>query len=315
MLERSASDNDNKNNDDDMRILVTGSEGFIGGHVRRRLSSMSHDVVPFDILLGGNILDRDAVEIAVNADVDAVIHIAAQADLTEVRNVSEGYHTTELNVAGTHNIVHACARRRVWLIYASTCCVYGNQSERPANEDTSVPRPCELYAFTKLAGEEIVRGYGANFSLPYTILRLATAYGPGMRKALAPYIFLDQARRGADITVHGSGDQTRAQTFVEDLADGISATLAHPEAKGHIINLARAEAISVNRMAEDIRDLAGSRSRIVHLPDRPNQIRREDFDTEKAASLLGWRALTSWDIGLKKTAEWFNAALIREGGP
>lgn len=289
-----------------MKIMVTGSEGFIGAHVRRRLAGMSHDVVPFDIVLGGDILDRNAVEAAIGADVEAVIHIAAQADLTQVRDLRDGYHTTQLNVTGTHNIAHACAARGVWLIYASTCCVYGNQPALRSNEDTSVPAPCELYAFTKLAGEEIVRGYGANFGLPYTILRLATAYGPGMRETLAPYVFLDQAWRGADITVHGSGNQTRTEIFVSDLADGIAATVAHPEAKGHVINLAAAESISVNRMAEDIRNLAGTGSRIVHVPDRPNQIQREDFDTEKAASLLGWRALTSWEAGLRKTAAWFN---------
>jgi nucleoside-diphosphate-sugar epimerase len=296
-----------------MKIMVTGSEGFIGSHVRRRLADMSHDVVPFDIVLGGDILDRDAVEAAIGADVEAVIHIAAQADLTQVRNLRDGYHTTQLNVTGTHNIAHVCAARGVWLIYASTCCVYGNQSALRSNEDTSVPAPCELYAFTKLAGEEIVRGYGANFDLPYTILRLATAYGPGMRETLAPYVFLDQAGRGADITVHGSGNQTRTEIFVSDLADGIAATVAHPEAKGHVINLAAAESISVNRMAEDIRNLAGTGSRIVHVPDRPHQIQREDFDTEKAASLLGWSALTSWETGLGKTAAWFNEAAGKRG--
>jgi UDP-glucose 4-epimerase len=296
--------------DRNMRIMVTGSEGFIGGHVRRRLSSLRHDVIPFDTVLGGSILDRDVVETCVDAGVGAVIHIAAQADLTQIRNLTDGYHTTQLNVTGTHNVAQACAARGVWLIYASTCCVYGDQSALRSHEDTSVPAPCELYAFTKLAGEEIVRGYGANFALPYTILRLATAYGPGMRETLAPYVFLDQASRGADITVHGSGNQTRAEIFVSDLADGIAATIAHPQAKGRIINLAGAESISVNRMAEDIRSLVGSDSRIVHVPDRPNQIQREDIDTGKAAHLLGWRALTSWDAGLRKTAGWFNSEIV-----
>ena len=99
-----------------MKIMVTGSEGFIGGHVRRRLSSLRHDVISFDAILGESILDREVVEIYVDAGVEAVVHIAAQADLTQIRNLTDGYQTTQLNVTGTHNIAQACAARGVWLV-------------------------------------------------------------------------------------------------------------------------------------------------------------------------------------------------------
>jgi len=270
------------------------------------LATTGYDVVDFDILLGMNILDADAVRTTLQENVDAVIHIAAQADLTQVRGFADGFDTTQLNVGGTHNLVDVCARRGIWFIYASTCCVYGNQPGI-SNEDLSVPKPCELYAFTKLAGEQVVRGYGANFGLPYTILRLATVYGPGMRKTLAPYVFLDQASRGADITIHGTGEQTRAETFVKDLAQGIVTTLSYPQAKGQVINLATRETISVKQMAEQIRHRLGSRSKIVHVDDRANQIYCENFDVEKAVRILNWQAQTSWERGLDETVAWFKA--------
>lgn len=286
-----------------MKIVVTGSNGFIGAHVVRLFEAVGHDVIPFDIRSGKDMLDRAQVERAVEGT-DLVYHIAAQADLTKIKQFEDAYDATRLNVEGTHNFAYACAKHNVWLVYASTCCVYGNQETHPEYEDSTLPNPSELYAATKLAGEEVIKGYGANFGLPYTILRFATIYGPGMREALATHIFFDQAYRGADITVHGSGEQDRTQTYVEDLAEGIVAVAAHPEAKGQVINLTADESISANKMAGDIKRITRSPSNIVHVTDRPNQTYHELFSTEKAKQLLGWTARTSWEAGLQKTARW-----------
>jgi dTDP-L-rhamnose 4-epimerase len=84
----------------EMRILVTGSAGFIGGHVLRRLIEMGHCALPFDVLNGGNILDLNALEMAIDRGVEAVIHLAAQADLTKVHDLVDGGHVTEVNVIG-----------------------------------------------------------------------------------------------------------------------------------------------------------------------------------------------------------------------
>lgn len=287
-----------------MKILVTGSSGFIGAHVVNRLKAEGHEVVPFDLALGNDMLDREQVEKAVSGGIDIVYHIAAQADLTKIKSFEDAHMATRLNVEGTHNFAYACAKHKVWLVYASTCCVYGNQEKHPETEDGTLPNPSELYAFTKLAGEEVIRGYGTNFGMPYTILRFATIYGPGMREALATHIFFDQAYRGADITVHGTGEQDRTQTLVEDLVDGVVAVATHPQSKGHIINLTAEQSISANKMAEDIKRIVGSPSNIVHITDRPNQTYHEHFSTDKARELLDWTAKTPWEEGLKKTAAW-----------
>ena len=288
-----------------MKILVTGSDGFIGMPVVERLRAEGHEVVPFDILSGKDMLNREQVDEAIADGIQIVYHIAAQADLTKIHSFDDAYQAVRLNVEGTHNIAYACAKHNAWLIYASTCCVYGNQEVHPESEDTSLPNPSEIYAYTKLAGEQIIRGYHLNFGMAYTILRFATIYGPGMRDALAPHIFFDQAYKGVDITVHGTGEQDRTQTYIDDLVDGIVATAQHPESQGHIINLTANESISANKMAEDIKRIVNSPSKIVHVTDRPNQTYHELFSTEKAKSLLGgWFAKTSWEEGLQKTAAW-----------
>lgn len=286
-----------------MKILVTGSSGFIGKPTFDRLAAAGHAVVPFDVRSGQDMLDRAAVEKAV-ADVDMVYHIAAQADLTKIKQFDDAYKAVELNVTATHNIAYACAKKSAWLVYASTCCVYGNQKEHPEREDSTLPNPSELYAFSKLAGEEIIRGYGLNFGMPWTILRFATIYGPGMREALATHIFFDQAYRGADITVHGTGEQDRTLTYIDDLVDGIVAVHTHSQSKGQIINLTANESISANKMAEDIKRLVNSPSKIAHITDRPNQTYHELFETEKAREFLDWQAQTTWIEGLHKTALW-----------
>lgn len=287
------------------KILFTGSEGFIGRKIVQFLKDDGHEVISYDIALGQDILDLKQFESAVKG-VDAVYHIAAQADLTKITDIEKGKWNTDINVVGTHNAAYLCAKHDKLLVYASTCCVYGNQpdSSHKHSEDDTLPNPSELYAATKLAGENIIVGYARTFGLKYVILRFATVYGPGMRDALAVHVFFDQALGGKDITIHGDGNQDRTQTYVDDLARGSAAVMAHPESIGHIINLTTEERVSVNKMAQDIKDITGSESNIIHIEDRPNQTLEENLSAEKAEVLLKWKAETSWEEGLEKTHRW-----------
>jgi nucleoside-diphosphate-sugar epimerase len=287
------------------RVLFTGSEGFIGKKIVEHLKGDGHEVVPYDIGLGQDILDLAQFEDAVK-NVDVVYHIAAQADLTKITDIERGKWNTDINVTGTHNAAYLCAKYNKLLVYASTCCVYGNQHDdsHKHTEDRILPNPSELYAASKLAGENIIIGYGHTFGLKYVILRFATIYGPGMRDALAVHVFFDQALNNEDITIHGDGEQDRTQTYVEDLAKGAVAVMSHPESINHVINLTAEERVSVNKMAEDIKKVSGSKSNIIHTEDRPNQTRKENLSAQKARDLLGWEAETSWEEGLAKTYHW-----------
>jgi len=289
-----------------MNVLVTGSSGFIASKVVSRLRVLGHSVITYDIVDKQNILDLDQLEDAVRK-VDVVYHIAAQADLTQMsKDVDSGRRGVILNVTGTHNVAYLCAKYGKWMIYASTVCVYGNQDSIIESEDRTLPNPSELYACSKYAGEWLVKGYGFNYGMPWTILRFATIYGEGMREALGMHIFFRQAMKGEPITVHGEGDQIRTLTYIYDLVDGIVACLDHPKCHGEVINLSSWEGISALKMAEDIKKLTESNSEIVFIPQRANQTMHENFDVSKARRCLNWEAKTSWEDGLKLTYNWIN---------
>lgn len=286
-----------------MKILITGSSGFIASKVKEKLISLGHEVVNFDILNSKNLLSLADVEESVK-QVDVVYHLAAEADLTRMTDLNGAYNGVMINVQGTHNVAYACVKYSKWLIYASTVCVYGNQIIHPETEDMSLPAPAELYACSKYAGEWIIKGYAKNFGIPFTILRFATIYGEGMRKALGLHVFFRQALKGEPITVHGDGKQVRTLTYIHDLVEGIIAPLANPESKGHIINLSSAVGISALQMALDVKKITNSLSEIKFIGQRNNQTFSEDFDTTKARLILDWKAKTKWEDGLLNTYNW-----------
>lgn len=294
------------------RVLLTGDEGFISRKLKNRLRELGHDVIGYDIVRGQDLLDLGTLEHWIK-QVDVVMHLAAQADLTQMQKLEDGKKGVDTNVVGTHNVAYLCAKHKKWLIYGSTVCVYGNVEEHPEREDHTLPNPSELYSCSKYAGELIVKGYGLNFGMPWTSLRFATIYGEGMRPALGLHIFFTQAISGKPITVHGDGKQVRTLTFIDDLVEGIAATLSYPkEANGQIINLTATVGVSALQMAQDVKEITGTKSEIEHVDQRPNQTWHEDFDVSKAKNILGWEAATPWLKGLEATYEWMKTQADRQ---
>jgi len=286
-------------------ILVAGDAGFIGAKLKAELESAGHRVLGYDRQHGKELLDLAAVERVVSS-VDVVYNLAAQPDLTEMAgSVASARDGVRDNVEATHNLAFACAKHGVWLIHASTLSVYGASTEQLSLEDGTLPQPREIYGCSKYASEAIVAGYGHSFGMPWTILRIATIYGPRMRPGLGLHIFLRQAIAGDPITLHGDGSQVRALTFIDDLVAGMMRPLERPDqARGQVINLASAEVMSARAMAEDVVRITGSRSPIVSVPQRKHQIMCERIDTTKARELLGWTAETPWTTGLEQTYRW-----------
>ena len=135
------------------------------------------------------------------------------------------------------------------MLFASTCCAYGNNETHPSDE-TSPLKPTEPYAQSKVDSENDILKIG----LPHCCMRLATFYGPEMRKELAPAIFIDKIYHDKEISIHGSGNQTRTLTYVDDIINGIIVILEN-EPKYEIINITTEESISVNEMINKISNL------------------------------------------------------------
>ncbi len=282
------------------KILVTGSSGFIASKLVTRLQELGHLVEPFDLTNNRDIVNVSQVSKAVE-EKDAVFHLAAVADLNWARVHPTA--TMKVNLEGTWNIANACRKYGAKLFFASTECVYGNQKVHPATEET-LPNPSEIYACSKLAGEAIVKGFHHTYGLEYVNMRFATIYGEGTRPALGTHIFMRQAVKGEPITVHGEGWQTRTLTYIDDLIDAIMAAFDSGKLN-ETWNMTATEEISALKMAMDIRGIVGSKSEIVHIPQRIGQTGRESVSADKILRDTGWKAKVSWEEGIKRTYEWF----------
>lgn len=282
------------------RILVTGGEGFLGRILMKHLSQAGHKVESYDLIKGQDLLNRKQLEKAVR-EKDVVFHLAAVADLNISRK--DPFKNMNINVLGTINVAEACLRNNIPLYYASTCCAYGNQEEHPTTEK-SLPNPTEIYACSKLAGENIVKGYAKTCGLEYNIMRLATMYGPEMRPALAVYVFLEQATNNKPITIHGDGKQTRTLTYVDDVAEGMT-QLFESKIKNETFNITTEEEVSVLEVVKMVQELTNSDSKIKFISQRPGQILEEKISAQKAKEFFGWEAKCSFREGLKKTYKWF----------
>ena len=147
-----------------------------------------------------------------------VVHLAAVADLNEAERDPE--LAEKVNVQGTEAVLSCCDACSVRMLFASTCCAYGNNGVQGVNNELAPLSPTELYAKTKVLGEKLVLGSPRLHELKHVVMRLATFYGPGMRGALATALFLERALSGKAIRTHGSGEQTRCYTHVDDVAEG-----------------------------------------------------------------------------------------------
>jgi len=284
------------------RVLITGGSGFIGSALCKKLIERGYDVTTFDLVpsnlcghvIVGDILDCLGVKRAIG-QTDYVFHLAGISDPTQINaNLKKAF---EINLDGTSNVSRACSRYNVPLIFASTCCVYGNVKKHPSGEESPC-NPCDLNGNFKLTSEKIVK------EVPrFNILRYGTAYGKGMRKALAVRTFIERALENKPLLIHGSGKQTRSLIYIDDLINANIEVLER-EIFNETINIAGREELSVLKVADSILRETGSESKLKFVSDRLGQIMKEQIDISKAKRLLDWKPEIEFEEGLKKSVEW-----------
>lgn len=316
-----------------MKVLVTGGAGFIGSHLVDRLLAQGHQVVLLDNLstgrtstiennLGnqgfvfyeGSILDDELVT-RVATGCDAIFHLAAVVGVGYV--VTNPLEGILVNTRGTENVLHTAFNLGIKILLASTSEIYGKSTKIPFREDndrvlgsTSVAR--WSYSTAKALGEHLAFSYAAQ-GLAMTIVRYFNSYGP--RCGLGGYgsvivRFISQALAGQTLFVHGDGQQTRCFCYVDDTVEGTLTAMNQSEGEGQAFNIGSNYEITVLALARKIIELTKSSSQIEHIPykevfgERFEDIRRRVPDVSKAEHLLGFRAKTSLEEGLKKTIEW-----------
>ncbi len=296
-----------------MKILVTGGAGFIGSHVVDRLVAAGHDTRIFDLSpslfhdpttverVAGDVLDLDTLREAVRG-CDVVFHLAAVSDVNKV--LSDPSIAEAVNAGGTRSVLEAARLEAVpRVVYASTIWVYGNSNGHGAlDEDHPLSLPGHLYTATKLAGEMYCSSYAGLYGVGTTIARFGIPYGPRARPATVLAAFVERALADEPITIAGDGTQSRRFVYVEDLADGVVATL-DPAAVGRVYNLVGAESTSVREIAEAVTRVV-RHVPIVHTDGRPGDIQGAEVSGERARRELGWEATTTFEEGVARYVEW-----------
>jgi UDP-glucuronate 4-epimerase len=250
-----------------MKILVTGTAGFIGFHLVKALLERGDEVVGIDTIndyydvglkysrlaetgiareaivwnepvqsakypkyrfIQLDITDRGSLEICFAAEkFDKVINLAAQAGVRYSLEKPQVY--IDANITGFLNILECCRYNNIkHLVYASSSSVYGNNSKMPLSTADSVDHPISLYAATKKSNELMAHTYSHLFGIPTTGLRFFTVYGPYGRPDMALFLFTKAILAGEPIQVFNNGEMKRDFTFVEDIVGGITRVLDHP---------------------------------------------------------------------------------------
>ncbi|RMH94537.1 NAD-dependent epimerase [Lysobacter pythonis] len=232
-----------------MKVLVTGSAGFIGSHVARRLLARGDEVVGIDNLndyydvglkqarltlfaddpgythIAADLADRAAIEQAfARHRPERVVHLAAQAG---VRYAAENPHIyVSSNVTGFLHVLEGCRQHGVeHLVFASTSSVYGANRAMPFSEHASAEHPLTLYAATKKANEQMAHSYAHLYGIPSTGLRFFTVYGPWGRPDMALFLFTRAILAGEPIKVFNHGRHKRSFTYIDDIVEGVVRTL------------------------------------------------------------------------------------------
>lgn len=311
------------------RVLVTGADGFIGGHMveallRRgcrprafvaynsanswgSLELLDQAVLAQIEVMSGDIRDRGSVARAMDG-VDVAIHLAALAGVPYSFESPESYVAT--NVTGTLNVLEEARRRGTErVLTTSTSEVYGTPQRLPMDE--SHPwQSRSPYAATKIAADRIAESYYRSFGLPVTIVRPFNTFGPRQSaRAVIPAI-ITQLLAGQDEIKLGTVKPTRDMVYVKDTVEGYLRIAESPRAIGEEINIATGREVSVGHMVETLIGLIRPQARVALDPSRlrPGQNEEEDRvlgDNSKLARLTGWTPEYTFERALEETAEWF----------
>ena len=304
-----------------MRIVITGTAGFIGSHLAETLLDRGHSVVGVDNLLTGDLANiahlagRDFVFVKhdvtnfihVEGPVDVVLHWASPA--SPIDYLEWPIQTLKVGALGTHKALGLAKAKDARFVIASTSEVYGDPLEHPQKEtywgNVNPVGPRGVYDEAKRFAEAMTMAYHRYHGLDAKVVRIFNTYGPRMRvkDGRAVPNFISQALRGEDVTIFGSGSQTRSFCYVSDLVDGILRLM--DSSINEPVNIGNPQEMSIEQMAHLIIRMTGSSSRIVFkdLPTDDPKVRQPDIT--RARTLLGWEPKVPLDQGLTSTIDYF----------
>ena len=314
------------------RIFITGTAGFIGFHLAKRLLDSGHEVFGIDnfndyysaqlkhdrhIQLEHyknyqwrkcDLCDGELLRLLVAAfQPDCVVNLAAQVGVRY--SVTNPYAYQKSNVEGFLNVLECCRNLspKPRLIYASSSSVYGGNKELPFTESQPVDKPVSLYAATKKANELMAHSYSHLFGFQAIGLRFFTVYGPWGRPDMAYWLFAEALLQGKLIDVFNHGEMWRDFTYIDDIVSGIVGCITTP-------SLAQCDVFNIgNNRSEKLMDFVGliaealgiSNPAMALLPMQEGDVPATWANVDKLHAAVGYQAATPISIGVPRFVEWF----------
>ena len=317
-----------------MRVLITGGAGFIGSHLAERFINDGHTVQVLDNLSTGSIeniahlKDRQGFTYNINSvanepllaemidRADVVFHLAAAVGVKLI--VEQPVHTIETNVHETEVVLKHASKNKKLVFIASTSEVYGKSTDVPFHEDSDVVLGPTIkhrwaYACSKLIDEFLALAYWKEKKLPVIITRLFNTVGPrqtGQYGMVLP-TFVKQALSNQPISVFGDGSQSRSFTYVADVVEALVKLVGEPQAIGQVFNIGSTQEVTIAKLAEHVKKLAGSNSPIHYVPyDQAYEVGFEDMprrvaDITKIRKLVGFEPQANLDEIINKVVDHF----------
>ena len=327
------------------RVVITGAAGFIGSHLSETLLDRGYSVIGIDNLLTGStrniahLANRDPSTgsgspraqsrgdfvfikhdvtnyIYVEGPVDAVLHWASPASPIDYLELP--IPTLKVGALGTHKALGLAKEKKARFVLASTSEVYGDPLEHPQKEtywgNVNPVGPRGVYDEAKRFAEAMTTAYHRFHKIDAKIVRIFNTYGPRMRlhDGRAVPAFMSQALRGEDVTIFGSGQQTRSFCYVSDLVDGIIRLMESDV--NEPVNIGNPHEMTIEDIAKAIIRLTGSTSKLVYrpLPEDDPKVRQPDIT--RARTLLKWEPKVGLEEGLTKTLGYFREQVAAENG-
>lgn len=298
-----------------MKIIVFGGAGFIGSALLRKLVEKGHKVACADNLITGrreNIPGRVKffrTDITIPSDFekidfqpDLVINLAFPTSLCDRKpeNQFEAVATT-----GVLNILEYTRKTCNRIIYGSSISVYGEASENPITENSAI-KPVLIYGANKFIGELYTKAYHEQWGTQFNIIRISDTFGERDLRRNAINNFIRAFIKREEITINGTGKQLRTYTYVDDMAEAIA--LSAQDLRNEVYNVAASEAVSINTLLERLRILFGEKKKATYNPVKSDS-RNYVFDCSKFTTTFGNFGNTSFDEGLRKTADYIRSAI------
>ena len=309
-----------------MRCLVTGGAGFLGSHLCERLLDDGHEVICLDNYFTGRMsnvdhlrdnrrfeLIRHDVTEPILLEVDRIFNLACPA--SPIHYQYNPVKTIKTSVMGAINMLGMAKRVHARILQASTSEVYGDPDVHPQTEDywgNVNPigiRSC--YDEGKRVAETLFMDYHRQNRVDIRIVRIFNTYGPRMLANDGRVVsnFIVQALKGEDITIYGSGEQTRSFCYVSDLIEAIVRMMDQNDAIGPV-NIGNPHEFTMLELAQKVIDLTGSKSKIVYLSLPGDDPKKRKPDISRAKKVLSnWEPVVQLEEGLKKTIAYFEWTL------